>query len=145
MSIGLFWSALVGISDLLMLSKLRCALCCRTSSEKRLLIIRNLQSEKTIVNKQEEFYLSKESVLLKRKYFLISRNFLPLQKENFFWQAKLFLFIDNLLLTLQIPDYQQAFFWAYRSSWSGWRECEGPRWIPRISRRSAGVKITNQR
>jgi hypothetical protein len=29
-----------------------------TRSEKRLLIIRNLQSEKTIVNKQEEFYLS---------------------------------------------------------------------------------------
>jgi hypothetical protein len=52
--------------------------------EKCLLIIRNLQSEKTIVDEQEEFYLSKESFLLKRKDFHISRNFLPLQKETFF-------------------------------------------------------------
>jgi hypothetical protein len=81
-----------------------------TRLEKRLLIIRNLQSEKTIVDKQEEFYLSKESFLLKRKDFLISRNFLPLQKETFFWQVKLFLFIENRLLTLHIPYYQEAFF-----------------------------------
>jgi hypothetical protein len=33
-------------------------------------------------------------------------------KELSFWQEKLFLFIDNRLLTFQIPDYQQAFFWA---------------------------------
>ncbi len=39
--------------------------------EKRLLIIRNLQSEKAIVDKKEEFYLSKESFLLKRKDFHI--------------------------------------------------------------------------
>ncbi len=80
--------------------------------EIRLLIIRNLQSEKTIVNKQEEFYLSKESFLLKRKDFLISRNFLSNLKEFSFSQVKFFLFIDNCLLTLQIPDYQQAFFLA---------------------------------
>jgi hypothetical protein len=55
-----------------------------TRLEKRLLIIRNLQSEKTIVDEQAEFYLSTESFLLKRKDFLISRNFLPLQKETFF-------------------------------------------------------------
>ncbi len=55
-----------------------------TRLEKRLLIIRNLQSEKAIVDKKEEFYLSKESFLLKRKDFLINRNFLPLQKETFF-------------------------------------------------------------
>jgi hypothetical protein len=53
-------------------------------SEKRLLIIRNLQSEKKIVNKQEEFYLSKESFLLKRKDFLISRNFLSMLSASVF-------------------------------------------------------------
>jgi hypothetical protein len=56
-----------------------------TCSEKRLLIIRNLQSELTIVNEQEEFYLSKESFLLKRKEYrekiLESRNFLSNVKE----------------------------------------------------------------
>jgi hypothetical protein len=35
--------------------------------EKRLLIIRNLQSEKTIVDEQEDFYLSKGKFLQIRK------------------------------------------------------------------------------
>ncbi len=78
-----------------------------TCSEKPLLIIRNLQSEKTMIRK---FYLSKVSFLLKRKGFLISRNFLSNLKEFSFWKVKLFLIIDNCLLTLQIPDYQHALF-----------------------------------
>jgi hypothetical protein len=81
-----------------------------TRLEKHLLIIRNLQSEKTIVDKQEEFYLSKESFLLERKKIPADKEIFILQKETFFWQVKLFLFIDNRLLTLQIPYYQQAFF-----------------------------------
>ncbi len=81
-------------------------------SEKRLLIIRNLQSEKIIVNKQEEFYLSKGKFLQIRKKIPADKEIFPLQKEISFWQVKLFLFIDNCLLTLQIPDYQQVFFWA---------------------------------
>ncbi len=62
---------------------------------------------------RKSFTFQKESFLLKRNDFLISRNFLSNLKEFFFWQEKLFLFIDNRLLTLHIPDYQQAFFWAY--------------------------------
>jgi hypothetical protein len=77
-----------------------------------LLIIRNLQSEKTIVNKQEEFYLWKGKFLQIRKKNPADKEIFPLQKETFFWQVKIFLFIDNCLLTLQIPDYQQANFWA---------------------------------
>jgi hypothetical protein len=49
-----------------------------------LLIIRNLQSEKTIVDKQEEFYLSKESFLLERKKIPADKEIFPLQKETFF-------------------------------------------------------------
>jgi hypothetical protein len=55
-----------------------------TRLEKRLLIIRNLQSEKTIVDKQEEFYLSKESFLLMRKKIPADKEIFPLQKETFF-------------------------------------------------------------
>jgi hypothetical protein len=53
-------------------------------SEKRLLIIRNLQSEKKIVNKQEEFCLSKEIFLLKRKKIPADKEIFPLQKDTFF-------------------------------------------------------------
>jgi hypothetical protein len=55
-----------------------------TRLEKCLLIIRNLQSEKTIVDKQEEFYLSKESFLLERKKIPADKEIFPLQKETFF-------------------------------------------------------------
>jgi hypothetical protein len=75
-----------------------------------LLIIRNLQSEKTIVDEQEEFYLSKGKFLQIRKKIPADKEIFPFQKETFFSQVKIFLFIDNRLLTLQIPDYQQAFF-----------------------------------
>jgi hypothetical protein len=59
-------------------------------SEKRLLIIRNLQNEKTIiVNKQKEFYLSKEKILQIRKKF-------PANKEiSFHFRSK------------TLPVYQQ--------------------------------------
>ncbi len=86
----------------------------RTRSEKRLLIIRNLQSEKPIVNNQKEFYLSKGKFLQIRKKIPADKKIFPLQKEFSFWQVKLFLFIDKCLLTLLIPDYQQAFFWAWK-------------------------------
>jgi hypothetical protein len=49
-----------------------------------LLIIRNLQSEKTIFDKQEEFYLSKESFLLERKKIPADKEIFPLQMETLF-------------------------------------------------------------
>ncbi len=86
--------------------------CISERISERLLIIRNLQSEKTIVNNRKEFYLSKGKFLQIRKKIPADKEIFPLQKEFSFWQVKLFLFIDKCLLTLQIPDYQQAFFWA---------------------------------
>ncbi len=46
----------------------------------------------------------------KGKYSRLERKFLLIRKSFLFsWQVKLFLFIGNFLLSLQIPDYQQAF------------------------------------
>jgi hypothetical protein len=59
-----------------------------TRLEKRLLIIRNLQSEKTIVNKQEEFFLSKEKFLQIRKKIPADKEIIPFQKEAFLLVSK---------------------------------------------------------
>jgi hypothetical protein len=53
-----------------------------------LLIIRNLQSEKTIVNKQEEFFLSKEKFLQIRKKIPADKKIIPFQKETFLLASK---------------------------------------------------------
>jgi hypothetical protein len=49
-----------------------------------LLIIWNLQSEKTIVNKQEEFSLLEGKFLEIRKEIPADKEIFPLQKETFF-------------------------------------------------------------
>jgi hypothetical protein len=53
-------------------------------SEKRLLIIRNLQSETAIVNNQEEFYLSKGKFFQIRKKISADKEIFLLQMETFF-------------------------------------------------------------
>jgi hypothetical protein len=49
-----------------------------------MLIIRNLQSEKTIVNDQEEFYFPKGKFLQIRKKIPADKETFPLQKETYF-------------------------------------------------------------
>ncbi len=71
-----------------------------------------LSSNTRLEKRKEINKYSKGKFLQIRKQIPADKEIFTFQKETFFWQVKIFLFIDNRLLTLQIPDYQQAFFWA---------------------------------